>query len=110
MTAKVLNESPTPSGSVASALRLDRREALRLGLGLAGGVALGLPGRPAFAQDKSFPQVAIEAVLSEGKPFHAAHVAEVASTIARKDYVPPPTNLPDAAGKGSTSLANTTRL
>lgn len=110
MTAKVLNESPTPSGSVASALRLDRREALRLGLGLAGGMALGLPGRPAFAQDKSFPQVAIEAVLSEGKPFHAAHVAEVASTIARKDYVPPPTNLPDAFANLSFEDYSTIRL
>ncbi len=68
---------------------------MRLGLGLAGGAALGLPAKPVLAQEKPFPQVAIEAVLAEGQPFNPARVAEVASAIARKAYVAPPTTLPD---------------
>ena len=64
-------------------------------LALAGGLALGAGVPPARAQPGAV-QAAIQGVLGDGQRFDPGLVAEVARALARRPYVAPPNDLPDA--------------
>jgi glucans biosynthesis protein len=73
-----------------------RREAVGLiGASLA---SLAASAGGASAQAPATPQALIQGMLGEGQRFNAATVVEIARTLARRPFAPPPNDLPEPFG------------
>jgi glucans biosynthesis protein len=66
-------------------------------IGLIGAGLAGLAAGPAFAQNGTPPSL-IQATLGEGQRFSPAAVVELARTLSRKPFVPPPNDMPEGLG------------
>ena len=69
-----------------------RRDLLAI---IGGGLAGGIGPFTAQAQPVT-PQSIIQGAAGDGQPFDPAAVVEIARTLARRPYAPPPNDLPDA--------------